>query len=329
MANHRRWNPVFAEWSIAAASSGNRPWQGQTHGAQTEHIPQHDPGCYLCPGVERAGGKANPAYSGPFAFDNDFSSFGSAEVPHSEALAMTADAAGICRVLCWSERHDQTLASLSKAEFASVIELLIEEYQTLSRRPDVNYVMQFENKGCEVGVSNAHPHGQIYATAYLPDRVRRIDGSMRGHLNEQSLLEQLQDSPSWNSLIVDQSEHFIQWVPWAARFPYETWIFPRKKTSSLAQLNNEQRLDYADFYQRALRRYDALFNRSTPMISVHYNAPSDGQDQSHWHYFALLQPPLRSATTLKYLAGFETGGGDVINPLPAEDACAHLKSVML
>ncbi|NVK29525.1 MAG: galactose-1-phosphate uridylyltransferase [Gammaproteobacteria bacterium] len=324
--NHRRWSPLFLEWVVVAGVTSARPWQGQRPVATDEPSPAHDPGCYLCPSVQRAAGARNPDYTGSFAFDNDFSSFGSSDVPLSEGFAQTAGVGGICRVLCWSEQHNQTLATLDEPAFEQVVELLCAEYQTLSQRDDVAYVMMFENKGKEVGVSNLHPHGQIYATEYLPQRVQTLDRALReGQLADKTLWQQLLEDPHWRGNIIEENEHFVHLLPWSARMPFETMIVPKRAIPAQSQMTATERKAYSQIWASALKRYDRFFGRSTPMISIHYNAPCDGRDLAHWHWFTLMQPPLRDAHTLKYLAGFETGGGDVVNPTLPEAAAQSLR----
>lgn len=328
--NERRWNPVFGEWVVMASTTGGRPWQGKTDEAVTEQLPKLDPDCYLCPTVMRASGDTNPDYNGTFAFNNDFASFSAtAQMPTESAdpLVITAGNKGQCRVLCWSEHHDKTLARLSQVEIEAVVDLWVNEYKALSENPDIRYIMIFENKGKEVGVSNAHPHGQIYATPYMPGRVERMHQQFKlwQHENNRSLLSDILQQEQWRELVVEENEYFVHCVPWAARFPYETWIVPKRAVSSVANLSSQERVSLANIFHHAVIRYDNLFRKDTPNITIHYNAPTQ-VNSSGWHYFCCFQPPVRDAEKLKYLAGFESGGGDIVNPVSPDMAAEQLRT---
>ena len=327
--NERRWNPVFGEWVVMASTTGGRPWQGKVSASVEEALPDFDPACYLCPAVKRAGGAENPAYQGTFAFDNDFASFSAkAQIPSatSDPLTRVADNRGQCRVLCWSEQHNKTLARLQETDILKVVDLWADEYRTLSTNPDVRYIMIFENKGKEVGVSNAHPHGQIYATPYLPGRVERMREQFKTWHQAQSslLINAILQQKDWQALHIEENNHFVHCVPWAARFPYETWILPKRNVASVAELTDEERIALAEIFHHAVIRYDNLFGKDTPNITIHYNAPPGGQDPE-WQYFCCFQPPVRDAEKLKYLAGFESGGGDIVNPVSPDLAAEQLR----
>ncbi len=326
----RRWNPVFGEWVIMASRTGNRPWQGKKSAAADREIPPHDKNCYLCPESTRANGQQNPNYGSVFAFDNDFASF-SSEAPEptlqNDPCVEQASNQGSCRVHCWSPRHDLTLARLGAEKLGDVVSLWAREYTELSALERVQYVLMFENKGEEVGASNPHPHGQAYAMGYLPGKVARVQASMQQwHTqNKISVLQSLLAHPDWQSLFIEENEHFVHLTPWAARFPYETWIVPKRALPHLADLSVEESRALADIFSHASIRYDNLFQRDCPNMTMHYNAPSVPDLQQGWHYFCCMQPPLRDANTLKYLAGFETGAGDIVNPVSPAQAASQLR----
>ncbi len=325
----RRWNPVFGEWVVMASTTGGRPWQGKVSETVSNDIADFDPDCYLCPTVTRANGTKNPDYKGTWAFNNDFASFSpDAKSPEysNDALVQTGHNRGQCRVLCWSERHDQTLARLKLPKMLKVVDLWAKEYESLKARVGIEYVMIFENKGKEVGVSNAHPHGQIYATPYLPGKVARMQDQFAQwqHANGRSMLSDLIKQPDWQKLLIEENEHFVHCVPWAARFPYETWIIPKQVARSVADLSEQERTSLATIFNHAVIRYDNLFRKDTPNITIHYNAPTQTSNDG-WQYFCCFQPPVRDAEKLKYLAGFESGGGDIVNPVSPDVAAQQLR----
>ena len=171
---HRRWNPLRREWVLVSPQRTQRPWQGETEQAAAPAGLAYDPACYLCPGNARAGGAQTPRYEGTYVFVNDYSALIDSVAPASMDLngagLMKAETeAGICRVLCFSPRHDLTLATMPVAGIERVVEEWIAQELELGARDSIGYVQIFENRGAMMGASNPHPHGQIWATEHLPD----------------------------------------------------------------------------------------------------------------------------------------------------------------
>lgn len=332
----RRWQPLLSQWVLISARSAVRPWSGAVTAATSSTLPSHDPDCYLCPGVTRANGTKNPDYVGEFAFDNDFPSL-SFEAPDAKTdtpLRSTAPAFGTCRVLCWSEKHDTTLANLSSEQIRRVARLWQSEYRTLSAQPAIANVLIFENKGVEIGVSNLHPHGQVYASSFVSDTASRMRAAQVEYAaanNGNSLLQcLLAEEHTQRHLIIEQAESFSVIVPFAARFAFETWIVPHRHVSSLNDMSDQELDELAHVYQRQVRRYDMLFNRSAPNITLLHNAPCDEQSaaQNRQCCFHLaFQPPLRDQDKLKFLAGFEAGSNNVVNPVQPEQAAEQMRAI--
>ena len=335
----RRWHPLLSQWVLISARSAARPWSGAMATATSQSQPGHDPDCYLCPRVTRANGEVNPDYQGAYAFDNDFPSLSfdapdDASAMNENELHRTAPAHGQCRVLCWSERHDATLASLDPSEMRAVARLWQSEYRTLSAQQGIENVLIFENKGVEIGVSNLHPHGQIYATAFVTDTATRMREAQAAHAREhdgESLMQSLLNDPHTQShLMVEKNQRFSVIVPFAARFAYETWIVPHRHVSSVADMQDEELDELADVYQRQVRRYDLLFQRSAPNITLLYNAPCDSPRQAdnlHWCFHIGFQPPLRDPDKMKFMAGFESGSNNIVNPVQPEQAAEQLRNI--
>lgn len=339
----RRWHPLLLQWVLVSARSAARPWSGAMAESSCNNTEAHDSSCYLCPRVKRANGQNNPDYQGAFAFDNDFPSLsfkapgnddGDGDGEHQAALTRTAPAHGHCRVLCWSERHDQTLAALPLSGMHAVAKLWQIEYMRLSEQAGIANVLIFENKGVEIGVSNLHPHGQIYATTFVTDTASRMRQAQTDYAFDNqgaSLLQSiLSDEHTQSSLTVEKSPYFTVIVPFAARFAYETWIVPNRHISSLGDMSDEELKDLAEVYQRQVRRYDLLFKRSAPNITLLHNAPCDAQNKEQneqWCFHLAFQPPLRDPDKLKYLAGFESGSNNIVNPVQPEAAAEQLRSI--
>lgn len=330
----RRWHPLLSQWVVIAATTGNRPWNGALVGeADTPAPPKHDPNCYLCPGNTRSNGEVNPDYQGPWAFDNDYASFS----PHapvfdeadSDPLMRRASNTGRCRVLCWTDRHDQTLASIPAETMREVAQLWQDEYVMLSQDETIQQVLIFENKGQEIGVSNPHPHGQIYATGFVGDtflRARTAQAAFASEHAQPLLLSLIARDEYQHDLKIAENEHFIAIVPYFARFAYECWIIAKQPTRHIGQMSADALSDLASLYQQMAKTYNVLFQRESPNISLMYNAPCDGHDDNqHWQFHFVMQPPLREPDKLKYLAGFESGTANIVNPVQPEVAAARLR----
>jgi UDPglucose--hexose-1-phosphate uridylyltransferase len=234
-------------------------------------------------------------------------------------------------VLCWSEKHDQRLANLDDSQLLDVGRLWQSEFNLLQQDPTTRQIVMFENSGAEVGVSNHHPHGQVYATSFITDNGERLRRSQQRYSQQnegRSLLQDLIARKEYQrELLVEQHRHCRTIVPYAARFPYETWIVPERHVSTIAELSDEERDDMVLASAKQSRLYDALFGRVSPNITLFFNAPVDHHPGNrHWCYHIVQQPPLRDAKRMKYLAGFESAAANIINPVQPEQAAQQLRA---
>ena len=309
---HRRFNPLRKEWVLVSPHRSERPWQGQVEASQAEELPRYDPDCYLCPGNVRAGGARNPVYQGTFVFDNDFaalrSDFADGKFEASELLRAESEA-GKCRVVCFSPRHDLTLARMSVAEIRAVVDTWCEEFEQLGRQPRVRAVQIFENRGAMMGCSNPHPHGQIWANETVPDELAREIASQKEYYQRQNsfLLEDyLRLELEQNGRIVCANQHFVALVPFWAVWPFETLLISRRRVTSLPELRGEERAGLADILRRLTVRYDNLFRTSFPYTMGFHQRPTDEAAYPEFHLHAHFYPPLlRSATVRKFMVGYE------------------------
>lgn len=309
---HRRFNPLRKEWVLVSPHRAERPWQGQVEASPAEELPRYDPDCYLCPGNVRAGGARNPVYQGTFVFDNDFaalrSDFADGKFEASELLRAESEA-GKCRVVCFSPRHDLTLARMSVAEIRAVVDTWCEEFEQLGRQPRVRAVQIFENRGAMMGCSNPHPHGQIWANETVPDELAREIASQKEYYQRQNsfLLEDyLRLELEQNERIVCANQHFVALVPFWAVWPFETLLISRRRVTSLPELRGEERAGLADILRRLTVRYDNLFRTSFPYTMGFHQRPTDEAAYPEFHLHAHFYPPLlRSATVRKFMVGYE------------------------
>src|SRR5579863_1073159 len=171
---HRRRNALTNEWMLVSPNRATRPWQGEVEQVPTTSGLAYDPNCYLCPGNARVGGVRNPQYQTTFVFDNDFPAL-KPQTPHDrvdlegKGLLVAEGESGICRVICFSPRHDLALASMSPEEIEIVVHTWMQQSRELGVDDSIRYVQILENRGAMMGTSNPHPHRQICTTSSIPD----------------------------------------------------------------------------------------------------------------------------------------------------------------
>jgi UDPglucose--hexose-1-phosphate uridylyltransferase len=309
---HRRLNLLTGEWVLVSPHRGKRPWQGQVEPLADEQRPAHDPTCYLCPGTTRANGVRNPKYEGTYAFDNDFAALlpeVRAGAVHQTGLLVAEPESGVCRVICFSPRHDLSLPDLSTPAIRGVVDLWTEEYQRLGSRPDIGHVQIFENKGQVMGCSNPHPHGQIWAQRSVPREPARETEHQREYYarHGRTLLEDyLRLELERDERVVCGNDGFVALVPFWAVWPFEILVVSRRSVAHLGQLTDAERDELADIVKRVTTRYDNLFEISFPYSAGIHQAPTDGSEHPEWHLHMHFYPPLlRSATVRKFLVGYE------------------------
>jgi UDPglucose--hexose-1-phosphate uridylyltransferase len=336
---HRRYNPLADEWVVVSPHRTKRPWQGQTETPPPDTRPAYDPECYLCPGNARAGGVRNPEYAGTFVFTNDFAAL-MPDVPPGEIaegpvagapLLRAVSERGICRVLCYSPRHDQAMPQLSAAELRAVADAWAEQYAELGAVDWVRQVFIFENRGAMMGASNPHPHGQIWATGFLPGLYEREDRTQRAYhqANGRALLsDYVALELERGERVVCANDEFVALVPFWAVWPFETMVLPRRPAASMLELDYSARDGLAAVLKELTTRYDALFNVAFPYSMGFHQAPTDGAAHPEWVVHAHFLPPLlRSATVRKFMVGFELMGEPQRDITP-EQAAARLRDVL-
>ena len=343
---HRRYNPLSKEWVLVSPHRTQRPWQGQVEQTAPEQRPAYDPQCYLCPGNARAGGFQNPQYEHTFVFTNDFAAL-IPDTPGGELdlggapgapLLRAVSERGTCRVVCFSPRHDLTLAEIELPALTEVVGVWVEQYQELGARPEFNYVQIFENRGAMMGASNPHPHGQIWATEHLPLHVTREHEAqaeyfaahgrtLLGDYLALDLADAATPGGQAGVRVICANEHFVALVPFWAVWPFEALVVSRRAVGALPDLSAGERAGLADILKRLTTRYDNLFNVSFPYSMGFHQRPTDGQEHPGWHLHAHFYPPLlRSATVRKFMVGFEMLG-DPQRDITAESAAERLREL--
>lgn len=311
---HRRYNPLTREWVLVSPHRAKRPWLGQVEKTPTAALPPYDPTCYLCPGNERAGGVKNPQYTGTFVFENDFAALlpdAPAETARVQPVSLlTAEPErGICRVICFSPRHDLTLPQLSQDEVQQVIHTWVEQSRELEALPWIQYVQIFENKGAIMGCSNPHPHSQLWATQHVPNEPAKELASQKEYYQEHHsclLLDTLKEERLSGERIIFKNEHFTALVPFWAVWPFEVMVTAHRPLAHLCDLSSQEESALAEVFRDVTRRYDRLFDVSFPYSMGFHQAPADGFHHPEWVLHAHFYPPLlRSATVKKFMVGYE------------------------
>ncbi len=324
---HLRWNPLRREWVLVSPHRTARPWLGALEpAAAAEPVPEHDPSCYLCPGSARAGGAVNPRYESTFVFDNDFPalmpSAGDVRADDGGLLVARAEA-GVCRVVCFSPRHDLALPRLERCQLRAVVDVWTDEYRTLGARPGVNYVLIFENRGAAMGASNPHPHGQIWATATIPNEPAREHEALEAYRRENGsclLCDYAAVELARGERIVCSNESFLVVVPFWAVWPFETMIVPRRHVGAMDGMSEAERDALADILKQLTTRCDDLFQAPFPYSLGFHQQPTDGRPHDD-HFHGHCYPPLlRSATIRKFMVGFELLGTPQRDLTPEESA---------
>jgi len=330
---HRRYNPLSGEWVLVSPHRTRRPWQGGQESPQIEKKPSYDPSCYLCPGNSRAGGISNPDYTDTFVFDNDFSALlpdVPAEEMDEDGLFLARSERGICRVLCFSPRHDLTLSLMEVEQIRRVVDIWEKEYLDLGSRDTINYVQIFENRGATMGCSNPHPHGQIWSNESIPQLPQREQDMQIAHMKNRGsclLCDYLEKEIGFAERLVVENDAFVALVPFWAVWPFETMVIPRRHAASIDEFSGDEKNKLADIIKRLGTKYDNLFQTHFPYSMGLHQKPTDGEVHGEWHFHMHYFPPLlRSATVKKFMVGYEllaTPQRDIT----AESAAARLREL--
>jgi UDPglucose--hexose-1-phosphate uridylyltransferase len=307
---HRRYNPLLNEWVLVSPHRTLRPWQGQQETDSASVRPAHDPSCYLCAGNGRASGDVNPNYAHTYVFRNDYAALtkeADIVAQSGNPLFQVESVRGECRVICFSPRHDLTLAEMPPSDLLKVISVWRSQYFELSAT--YHWVQIFENKGAVMGCSNPHPHGQVWASDSVPTLAQREEDTQVDYFAKSGIpmLQTVADEEiRLGERVVEITEHWVAIVPFWAIWPFEILLLPRRSVSSLNLLPWEVEADLAEIMSRLLIRYDNLFETSFPYSMGWHQAPGNSAQPEAWTLHAHFYPPLlRSASVKKFMVGYE------------------------
>ena len=331
--SHKRLNILTGEWVLVSPHRAKRPWQGQNEAVSNEVRPTYDESCYLCAGNTRINGEINPKYKDVFVFTNDFAALqkDSKTFAINDGLLVAQSETGICKVVCFSPDHSKSLADMVPTEIEKIVRVWQKEFRELGYQTNINYVQIFENKGAVMGCSNPHPHGQIWSQSTLPNEVEKKNSKQLAYYNKnkRSLLgDYLKQELEQKERIIFENEAFVVLIPFWAVWPFETMILPKKHQTNILKLDAKEALLYAEAISVITKTYDKLFNTSFPYSSGIHQAPTNGEENKHWHWHMSFYPPLlRSATVKKFMVGYEMFGSPQ-RDITAETAVKMLRNLL-
>jgi UDPglucose--hexose-1-phosphate uridylyltransferase len=328
---HRRYNPLTGDYILVSPHRTKRPWQGRQERPTAADRPRYDPKCYLCPGNTRASGDTNPDYESTFVFTNDFAAL-LPDVPtvtkNDNPLLMAQGVQGTSRVICFSPRHDLTLAEMTVNGIRRVVDLWVDQLDDLGKT--YRWVQVFENRGEMMGSSNPHPHGQIWAGDWLPVEATKEDTNQRTYYQAHGsplLVDYARLESERGERVIVENDGWLVVVPYWAVWPFETLLLPKRHLPRLLDANSDEKDQLADVLKQLLTKYDNLFEMSFPYSMGWHGAPFDDADHTHWQAHAHFYPPLlRSATVRKFMVGYEMMA-EPQRDITAEQAAEQLRSL--
>jgi UDPglucose--hexose-1-phosphate uridylyltransferase len=333
---HRRFNPLTREWVLVSPHRTQRPWLGQVEKIATGHPPTFDPACYMCPGNTRATGVRNPDYTSTFVFENDYPALlpptpqGAMDESGKDSFLLARSESGTCRVVCFSPRHDLTVAGMQRSDLRQVVDVWAEQYRELGALPFINHVQIFENCGAAMGASNPHPHCQIWANANVPNEPAKEQSSLGEYYSAHGscmLCDYLALERNRGERFITENDQFSAVVPFWAIWPFEVMLISKRHVTALDDLTRDERDGLADIMKRLTIRYDHLFDTSFPYSMGFHQRPTDSEPHPEWHLHAHYYPPLlRSATVRKFMVGYEMLGTPQ-RDITAESAAARIREM--
>jgi len=329
----RRWNPLREEWVVYAAHRNNRPWNGAPPAGSSEKT--FDPSCHLCPGNRRVSGQTNPGYSGVHVFANDHPVLGEdapAVKPVDFAFAgyECAPAYGLSRVICYHPDHHMSIAEMTAEEVNEVFRVFRQQTKEMLLHPRIKSVLIFENHGPVVGVSNTHPHCQLYASDFPWRHVaEQADRSGRHHaIHGADLFESIIGNERADGRrMLYEDDHVVAFIPYFARYAYETMIFPKQQGQDLTCFSDAVLVSFSTALRTVLRKMNRNFAMDFPYVLNVMQAPVDGSSWPHYRAHLWLQPPFRQPGLIKYLAGPELGAGNFMADTLPEMKAAELQRI--
>lgn len=312
-----RWNPLLKDWTMVAANRQNRP-----------DMPEDF--CPFCPGS----GKVPEDYD-VYKYDNDFPVL-SQSPPKPDNVGndffKVREAYGKCEVILYSPDHNASLWELSVEHIKKLVDLWIERFEELSKDKKIRYILIFENRGREVGVTMPHPHGQIYGYPFIPLKIQTELNSSKEYFNEngQCLICKINEEEiKFKDRVIIENDDFIAYLPFFTDYPYGMYISSKNHIPNLLYFTKKNRVNFAKILKDVTGTFDSLFNKEFPYMMVIHQSPVNTQEyknhEEYYHFHVEFYPPLRGENSIKYNASSETGAWAAANPRSLEETAVELK----
>ncbi|HEU5139229.1 MAG TPA: galactose-1-phosphate uridylyltransferase [Bacillales bacterium] len=312
-----RYNPLLRDWTMVSAQRQKRP-----------NMPKGN--CPFCPGS----GKVPENYD-VHLYHNDFPVL-SENPPEPDqvggGLYKTREAVGKCEVVLYSPDHHAAIPDLSSGHMNKLVNLWTDTYEQLAKDPNHEYVMIFENRGEEVGVTMPHPHGQVYAYPFVPLKVKTELDSCSAYYKEHGrnlFDDMIAEEKRFGERVILENEHFIAFIPFFTDYPFGVFIISKTNQTAITEFTEDQKRDVGEILQNVVGGMDRVYNRSFPYMMTMHQEPVSGNDVHDFYRFHIeFYPPLRGEDKLKYNASSETGGWAAANPMKVEETSAVLRSAV-
>jgi len=312
-----RWNPLLNTWTMVASNRQSRP-----------HLPKN--WCPFCPGS----GKVPETYD-VYAYNNDFPALttvpGIPDVSDSGPYKAVPNY-GKCEVILYSPDHHSTLPALSVDHIYKLVCLLSERFSALSDDPQVKYIFEFENRGEEVGVTMPHPHGQIYAYPFLPQKIQiELDSCRHYHSEKGSCLicDMNKEEAAFKQRVIAENDSFMAYIPFFTDYPHGVFIVSKNHKGNITQFNDKEKRDLAAMLKNITGAFDHLFNKLFPYMMCFHQTPVNyeeyGDSDEYYHFHIEFYTPLREANKIKFYASSEMGAWAACNPVAVEEAAESLR----
>ena len=312
---HRRFNLMTGEWVLVSPHRIDRTCTGHPQEPCKTHSVQHDSGCSLCPGNQRASGEINPMYTQPFIFTEDVPALlpdTDLQKPPLDTLLQTAPESGLCKIICYHPRHDLTMARMTENQIRAVIDAWIDEFNTLGQKQDISYIQIFENKRDLMDNAKPHPHGHIWASSFIPNIPLKEDFRQQCYMQDHDrclLCDYLERELNEKKRIVFSNDAFVCLVPFWAAWPFETMILPRRHMGAINFMDEKEKADLSAIIRQLNICYDNLFENEFPYaMGIHQQPIIQGPagTSAIWHFHLHYYPPMACPQSMKNrMAGYE------------------------
>jgi len=317
---HQRWHPLRKEWVIYASHRQDRTFlPPKNYSPLAVSINKDFP-------TEMPVGDYEVA-----VFENLFPSLNLTTEEAPKLSVKTQPSKGVCEVVVFTQDPESSLGSLPRKRIELILEVIAERTLELGKNPEVQYVLPFENRGTEMGVTLHHPHGQIYSYSFIPPVQAEFLKSMEEHWNETGggLIEEIiKNEKEDGRRIIIETDSIICFIPAFARYPYETWITPKRRIQFMHELTKIELYELSSVLKELLTKFDNLWQKPFPYLMTINQAPVKG-NYPYAHFFFQITPPYRTKDRLKYLAGTELGAGIFVNDSLPEEKARELKDIVV